>query len=337
MVAKRARPCLATTPDGAGDFTLIQGIGPGIHNRLHAAGICTFAQLGALSTEEILAKVGSVPALTAERIALEDWVGQARAFAERVDLPDPPVQELPANQQHYATYRIELLVDETGSPRRTSITHVQSKRETSWAGWEQARLVDFIFASAGLKAQPDPDVHPASSGDNSSAVAAGPEAQPEADVHPATGNDASPLAAHDPDPVLVSPGEGPGEVCATLQLKEPISRLAAAAEPPITIAGQRPFSLRVTLDLSHADGAPDLLDYAIVMTVKNMGDGTRCLAGRAAGTVPFAHTITTDIQGMPLPPGIYHLRVIATFRRPNQPTALPPLGALMEGTILQVH
>jgi hypothetical protein len=48
------------------------------------------------------------------------------------------------NWQPYATFVVELLQDEELNVRRTRVIHVQSQVEERWAGWDEARLVNFI-------------------------------------------------------------------------------------------------------------------------------------------------------------------------------------------------
>jgi hypothetical protein len=80
-----ARKGLATSrsvklPD-ADDLKLINGIGPAVENRLNLVGIFRFAQLATLSPADIAASVSDLAGLSAERIAKQDWIGQARRLA----------------------------------------------------------------------------------------------------------------------------------------------------------------------------------------------------------------------------------------------------------------
>ena len=62
----------------ADDLKIISGIGPAVEKRLHGVGIFTFAQLAVLSSADIAAAVADLSGLSAERIAKQDWTGQAR-------------------------------------------------------------------------------------------------------------------------------------------------------------------------------------------------------------------------------------------------------------------
>ena len=63
------------------DFKLIKGIGPAIERRLHEVGIMTFEQLAALSPDGLATLIDSVGGVSSERIAKQDWTGEAEALA----------------------------------------------------------------------------------------------------------------------------------------------------------------------------------------------------------------------------------------------------------------
>lgn len=153
------------------DLKLINGIGPGIERRLHGAGIRTYAQLGAMTPAELVALIGKAT-VSADRITKQDWIGQARAFAQQA-APAPAAAALneaavvgaqalaealadraePVSRQHYATFTVELLLDETNEVRRTRVVHVQEGGQEVWAGWEDGRLVSFFVEHASLRRQ----------------------------------------------------------------------------------------------------------------------------------------------------------------------------------------
>jgi hypothetical protein len=138
----------------ADDFKLVQGIGPGIEARLHAAGIRTYAQLAAISPEAVVSALGKVIGLTVKRVVDQDWVGQARVLAaQERPFADPDDK---GGRQHYATFTVELLLDEDNTVRRTRSLCIQSEKEDTCAGWDPNRLFGFINQQAGLEA-PHPD------------------------------------------------------------------------------------------------------------------------------------------------------------------------------------
>jgi predicted flap endonuclease-1-like 5' DNA nuclease len=67
-------------PDEKDNLTAIKGIGPFIEKRLNMLGIYTFKQLSEL-TPELVDRVGNAIEFFPGRIERENWIGQARSFA----------------------------------------------------------------------------------------------------------------------------------------------------------------------------------------------------------------------------------------------------------------
>lgn len=141
-------------PAGADDFKLIHGIGPGIANRLYNAGICRFDELAACAPDEIAMIVADIAGMSAERIVKQDWIGQAQEFASQPAPEQPAAEQGNPARQHYATFTIELLLDEQNDVRRTRAVHVQSGAKTAWAGWDQERVSAFLIEQSGLARRP---------------------------------------------------------------------------------------------------------------------------------------------------------------------------------------
>jgi hypothetical protein len=55
----------------------------------------------------------------------------------------------PRRSSPYATFIIELLLEEHGNIRRTRVVHIQTGTEQKWADWDEERLLSFI-GPAGL-------------------------------------------------------------------------------------------------------------------------------------------------------------------------------------------
>jgi hypothetical protein len=53
------------------------------------------------------------------------------------------------DQESYATFVIELLLDEHGDVRRTRVVHVQTALEHTWPGWDGQRLLGLILRFTG--------------------------------------------------------------------------------------------------------------------------------------------------------------------------------------------
>ncbi len=141
-------------PAGADDFKLIHGIGPGIANRLYNAGINRFEELAARTPDEIAAIVADIAGMSAERIVKQDWIGQAHEFSNQPAAEQPTAEHDSSVRQHYATFTIELLLDEHNNVRRTRAVHVQSGMKTTWAGWDQEQVSTFLIEQSGLAGEP---------------------------------------------------------------------------------------------------------------------------------------------------------------------------------------
>jgi hypothetical protein len=149
MNSKNLPPSETQAPSADDFANNITGIGPTTEARLHDAGILTFAQLAAMTHDELLELAHDLPGMSAERMAKWDWPGQARKLASEL----APVESQShnfnfGNRQRYATFHVELLLDEENNVRRTRVVHVQSKREEPWAGWDERRLLDFMHHAA---------------------------------------------------------------------------------------------------------------------------------------------------------------------------------------------
>lgn len=308
MNTNRASASHRVTPIGADDFTLIRGIGPRVKSRLHGARILTFAQLAALSPKEILATIGKMPGMSVERIIRENWVGQARERVATVALPNPSDEKAPQNSQRYATFKLELLIDETGGLRRTHIAHVQSTENASWAGWEQARLIDFIVSHAGLNTQCAEEIRAAFIARS------------------------VPLVRAPANTVATLTDE---QRTSTRRLREFVTIPKGSIIPRMIIARDETFSIRLSLDLSDlVTPAQKWLNYEATVRAKNLDGGAREIVGQSRGTILSADTITINIESKPMLAGTYRLEAIVALAPPS--TELPsPL--MLSGGVLQVY
>lgn len=308
MNTHRASASQRVTPIGADDFTLIRGIGPHVKRRLHAARIHTFAQLAALSPEEILATIGKMPGMSVERIIRENWVGQARERVTTVALPNPTDEKAPQHGQRYATFKVELLIDETGGLRRTHIAHVQSTDNSSWAGWEQARFIDFIVSHAELSTRCAEEIR----------------------------------AAFIPRPAALVPTSEETEATLTGERRTNTRRLRefvvipkGSVNPRMILSRDEPFSIRLTLDLSDlVTPAQTWLNYEATARAKNLDRGVKEIVGQSRGTILSADTITINIEGKPIPAGTYRLEAMVALVPPSTESPSP---LMLSGGVLQVY
>lgn len=312
MVTKRTRPSGMAHFSQADDFTAIQGIGRAVNNRLHEAGILTFAQLAALSPGDILASIGSFPGLSRKRITAQDWSGQALELADSAAASHPSIKKLPKDRQRYATFTVELLIDETNCLRRTHIIHIQSSGEMSWTGWDRSKLLDFIIASGEFNTPSEDNILTA-------------------------GN-----SLHATEPIREKVPRGAGALTETsrlggmLHMKEFVILPKGSVAPRMIIAAGQPYSVRITLDLSEVTPIRDLLNYQLTVNAKNIFGGSRQMIKQTDGMVSWASPLFV-VEGMPLPPGTYRLEAIISLTQLlNQATPQPIVGSL-EGPLLQVY
>jgi hypothetical protein len=312
------------TPPGADDFRLINGIGPGVAQRLYSASILTFAQLGALSPEEIAPLVADLAGLSAERIAKQDWSGQARELAaeqvvsedDTLDLaPLEPRDELatPTSRRHYATFTVELLLDEENGVRRTRVRHVQDGNEDSWAGWHGSRLIDFFVERTALRL---PIEEPVSLMAEAAEVAA--------------------LIAGEAEQTLAQ-AAAPA-ISGVLRVRDLEMVPAGAERPRRTIPADQPFTVSLTLDLSDVIVPSDTpLDCTATVYAKMMG-GQRQMVAEAREAIFPSSTITVNVAGAALPDGLYRVEAAVALTLPEEmSTTRGGLKALLEGGLLQVY
>jgi hypothetical protein len=286
----------------ADDFRVINGIGEGIENRLHNAGILTYAQLASLSPDELLSSMGKMIGLTRERIVKQDWIGQAQELAANpLDITEDQQGEDETNGHlHYEVFTVELLLDEGNFVRRTRAIHVQSQQEKTWAGWEADRLIR-LFTSL-------------------------------AQVHTSSIEEM-------PDHSAVEDSET-GDLETWLKGDLRISEIRIAPDNREMINSNEPFTITLSLDLSDLDASPGvLLAYSAVINAKSLSDGLRRTVGTAEGTFILPEEkkcpIHVDIPG--LPEGLYRTEVIVTLKlAEREEEQHGELKAMSEGNLLLV-
>jgi hypothetical protein len=300
-------------PMGADDLKLIHGVGPGIEKCLHRAGILTFEQLAALSPEEIAPLVSDISGRTVERITGEDWVGQARQFAtSRAEADVPNDAGTPDDGQHYASFTLQLLLDEANEVRRTRITHVQGGESGTWPGWDLAHLRDFVVQHAELRI---------------------------ATSEPATPPDSEPVS-ETTVPQPSSPSKPVAQLSGDVHMREFTVWPSGGDRPRNLIPHDQPFYAQAALDLVDVS-APSgmMLDYAATIYARSLSGRGRHLVGEARGSVTMpAQEVMLHIDGTGLAEDVYRLQAEATVDLPV-PDALasPGRACSHDGPILAVY
>jgi hypothetical protein len=282
----------------ADDLQEIKGIGQGIAQRLQAAGVRTFAELAGHAPAELAAKAG-VPT---SRVTREGWIAQASALAERSAVADSDGRgTVDADEvERRESFVLRLNLDEDGWVGRTSVTHVRSGREAPpWAGWDTARLLEFVSEYVDLSPQesqrpgPEPQQRPAR--------------QDQGQVVPAT--------------------ERTGEI----QVRDLEILPEAGGGAQRSLEADEPFLVRLRLD---PVGAGTQFSYAATVVARTVGEPRRQTrtVGEAAGTLTADGHL--EVQSIGLPPGIYRLDGAVRVRRPG--LDLPHRLVAIQGGLLQV-
>jgi hypothetical protein len=371
MSSKRLPASGAEGQTGIDNFQLVRGIGPGIEQRLHNAGILTFAELAALTPNDIAALLTNIAGLSAERVVKLAWIEQAQALASehaannRHSLAETAVSirqvassdhyqdlDAAAQRQHLETFTVELLLDEENQVRRTSLVHIQAWKKESWAGWDESRVVRFLIEQAGLpgvtKQVSAPDQNELSpvvatlSKPQESVVEAEPEplvaavveAEPLVAAVAEAGSDPSDTTAQISTPVLMEV-----RPLGELRLSKLETLPAGANESTSFISSAQPFEVRLTLDMLHAaESHPQQFDYRASVYAKSLSSRNRYLVGEVHGALTLGATGTVRLPGATLAPGIYRLEAAVTLSTmPMQPGLKTNFSAMLEGGILRIH
>lgn len=313
MVSKRARPFVAAKSNDTDDFTQIKGIGPAFNNHLHKAGILTFAQLGALSPDDILKRLSPAHGITAKQIDRQRWVRQALDLASGNVVSNPSTRKLPQDHQRTAMFTIELLIDETNCLRRTKVVDVESLQERRWSGWDETKLLDFMITVAGFS-------------------------MPSKEPVPLESSTSPALESLDETvPALTETIPEPDRFNDMISLKEFVTVLKGSTTPRMIIANAQPYFVRFVLELSKMTLAADLLNYELMVNAKNMFGGSQHKVRQVNGTISPNNPIVLEIDGTPLPPGTYRLGALVSLMYPSDESILQPMMAAFEGPLLQVY
>lgn len=289
----------SASPSHADDLQEIKGIGQGIAQRLQAAGVRTFAELAGQAPAELAPKAG-VPT---SRVTREGWIAQASALAERSAVADSDSRGtgVADEAEHRESFVLRLNIDEAGRVGRTSVTHVRSGREgPPWAGWDTARLLEFVSEYVNLSSH-EPQLP-------------GPEPQ----RRPARQDQGQVV------PAAVPTGE--------IQVRDlEILSGAGGGSPQRSLEADEPFLVRLRLDDA---GAGTQFSYAVTVVARTVGEPRRQTrtVGEAAGTLAAGGDL--EVRSSGLPPGIYRLDGAVRVHQPG--LDLPHRLVTIQGGLLQV-
>jgi hypothetical protein len=310
MAELRTQSSETETDPGDQDFKLIHGIGPGIETRLHAAGIHTFEQLAALTPEDITARVGHLIGMSTERVKQQDWIGQAHQLVKETGQVG---HDLAASNshQHYGSFSIELLLDQNNTVRRTKVLHVQSMVEDAWAGWEDARLLNFIKENADLNLMTQSEAL---------------FNEPEKSI---------------PESATISPQKmGPSNFgfAGQMHMADMVVEVAEKKGGQHFIYSSQPFTIILTLDLTDLQVPRDTpFGYSATIYAKKVGGGSRQVIGSSTGEFLPNDKISLDVSGIQLSSGVYRMEAFVELMPPvKSPKPVQGLMAMSEGSLLHI-
>jgi hypothetical protein len=298
-VTQRGDPQFSSTGPSGDDFRKIDGIGRILERRLWDAGILTYNDLGQRTPEEIAAILPSTAGISAERIASQDWTGQARELAEH-----PPEASVP--RQHYAAFYVEFLLESDNSVRGTRVHHHQTDARESWAGWDEEKLLTFLRDRIPLPATATP------AADTPAA------ATPGADT---------PADAPAPEPAAAdqSPAPLPGWLPSWSLAIEELAPIHDG-RPSHTLPSDEPRLVRLTMRIDPA-GTPihDSFDFAATIAARRFAGHDRLPLGTTHGTVRASDPVSVEVTGPALPADLYRLVATVDIYRADHPADEPPL------------
>jgi hypothetical protein len=135
----------------ADDFSAITGIGDKTRDKLHKAGVHTFAQLAAMPVD----RLAEVTGYSLEVIAEKDWTSEAADLSLQEHADPASGGERPPDRHNFT---VELQLETTSDDVLSSrAVHVQSGDQDKWKGWDADRLVRFIERRA--IGEPEHDEH----------------------------------------------------------------------------------------------------------------------------------------------------------------------------------
>ena len=209
-----------------------------------------------------------------------------------------------ASHQHYATFSLELLLNDDNTVRRTKATHVQSGVGLTWADWEPVAVIRFVEVNGQLQ-------QALSEGGTGMGPASADSTVRRSDL--AIKDSAVKLAI-----LGIRLEDEPG-FCQVLQ-------------------HARPYSIQLELewgDDKRAHGAK--LKYDAIFQAKLLGSDKKMHVGESAGVAVTGEHALIDVQGNSLPPGIYRLSAAVTLRDETARGRASEMVLMQDGGLLNVY
>jgi hypothetical protein len=316
------------------DLKRIRGIGPVAERHLRKAGIRSFAQLAATTPDHLAASTG----LSVHRVLKGNWIEQARKLGrQKAQSRRVKSARVPWDQQHYATFTIELLLNKDNGVRRTRIVHIQSAVEEVGPDWDPTRLVSFLASRAGIRARlPEPLPLPALA--TLPQQLSGAYSRSSGDESPLLTEATSPPAATSP----IAETPPPSVVEANFYSVPRVTELATTPSdldvPQGMLYVGRAFSVHFSLDLSRVE---KLINTPLIFTAtvwaKKLGEKSRQIVGEKQGTAMSGDKFTCTVEVTITSEGAYRLEAVVIFRQHDEESSIQDrLVAMQRSRLLQV-
>jgi hypothetical protein len=297
------------------DLTQIRGIANSVANRLNQAGITSYARLAQSNTEELHKILAGLVGFSANRIERENWIGQAGALAVKAQKSFLNPQPTRSFQQHYSGFMVILLLDGEQRVRRTRVTHMQSEKEESWAGWDLQKLAAFFEEASGLEFQ--------------QGWIAMNEKRPE------------PISSERPSPMkeINQPINEDQNILGKFSIQA-IKILDPDGDPTgIRIPAGHIINLRLFLDTTSVVAAEDLyVTHKSFVYAKKIGGNESQLIGKSDGYLQDFGKSVIDVNCQALSPGDYRLEAVVILNPISSEAELNhQLMAISEGHFLSIY
>lgn len=318
-MTQRGDPQSSSTERSGDDFQKIDGIGRAIERRLWDAGILTYSDLGQRTPEEIAAILTPMAGISAERIASQNWTGQARELAE-----SPP--EASAPRQHYAAFHVEFLLESDNSVRGTRVHHHQTDAREAWAGWDEQKLITFLRDRIPLPAAATPaDARSAAQGQTQTDEAAQTQTR---DQERASAESA--------------PADEPS---APVRDWSPSWSLDIGELAPIrsgkhshVLSPDEPSSVRLSMRINPIGTTGDnTFDFSATIVARKFAGHDRSPLGTTRGAIGMSDPVSVEVAGPALPADLYRLVVtVDIYPAGHSPKEQPLYRKQASGDLMRV-
>lgn len=362
MVAKRPNHSGKGDRSTGDNFKAINGVSGIVESCLRRAGILTYAQFASLSPDDIITIVGNASPLSPEKIAKQNWIGQARELALRASSPEAP-QEAPAessddaerssDEQRDEKFVVELLLNHDGDVKRARAKHMRTGELEEWDGWREERLINFFERQAGIHETEVSETDVSGAEVSRAEVSGNDEEQLSAQV-----GAKAPEQTLNSDAITTEDAEAEteGATAKTTLDDKPVVMLTAesgeflkphklvvwnsASNTSSNLARHdQPFDVRLILDLaSLATPGHEPLVYDGVLNARGIGGQETRISKRISGQIERPGDASIAIKGLCLEPGSYLLSASVMFDRPGgSPIKSGAFSVQVESNFLHVY